>query len=149
MQLPLSNSRIEYFPIRGISSFNVPHLHTSNISQLKKHIDAFLASIHLHRARHVVLNFSQTEVSVGEETFRLMLNYLVIGLKYAEASHIARVAFSEPRWEYTAAAVFSQAVFILQRDVQLGDFTRLEDACHWLTPSKITSTYISRHTCQP
>ncbi|PKV75085.1 hypothetical protein [Pontibacter ramchanderi] len=132
MQLQRTLPLTEHLPQTGYYTFDVPHIHQSNIADVKKSIDAYLALIKTENIRHVLLNFSQTEVSVADETFRLVLNYLIIGLKYTEASRIARISVADAGREHIALAAFSQSAVLLHHHVQLGYFKSMHEAQRWL-----------------
>jgi hypothetical protein len=139
MQKQNTSIRIEYFPLQGVSCFKVPNMHQSSIPEVKRNIDAFLESVKKYKILHVILNFSQTDATVGDETFRLMLDYLIIGLKHTGVNSVAWLPFTDAGWAHEAAACFSRAPVMLRGNVRVACLKSLHEAKDWL---QLTETIV-------
>ncbi|TXK33302.1 hypothetical protein FVR03_19060 [Pontibacter qinzhouensis] len=117
----------------GISTLVLPDLHEHNIAKVKQSIDSFISSARKYGTASVIIDGSNSTVTLPEITFKLILDYIAIGLKSAHVQRAARVQFSNTLHEAQAKDSFSTIERTLRPSFQSEEFETVIEANAWLS----------------
>lgn len=121
-----------YTPATQVLTFNYPNLHSHSVSKVKHNLDTLVETVRKHRIKGVLLDASESHVTVHEDVFMLVTNYMLIGLKSAEVLRVGRLPFRDRDTELLAKKYFDHIGFLLSSSLQIRKHFSRSDAHAWL-----------------
>ncbi|TPE39734.1 hypothetical protein [Pontibacter mangrovi] len=128
---------LSYTSVTRVLSLNFPDLQAHTIARVKHSLDTLAVMVAEHQVRAVLLDCSKTTVAVHEDVFKLVTNYLLIGLKSASVERVAYLPFRDRGTEALASSCFNHLAGVLSSFLQLRKLYSHCDAQVWLSGVKL------------
>lgn len=124
--------RLDYDPATDILAVEYPDLHDFLLTEIKRSIDTLVDTVKHYDIKRILLDSTQTIISVSDEESREIALYLTAGLMRTRISKVARVQSPSATVEATAKGNIRHIKESISLPFDLQNFTDKKEALLWL-----------------
>ncbi|MEJ8757121.1 hypothetical protein WG947_08945 [Pontibacter sp. H259] len=122
--------QLDYNPTTDVLYTPCPDIHADELLHLHKAFSIIVETLKSYNIKYFLLDASQSQTTVGEEEYFIVMEQLVQALKETPLLKLARVVSSSTMREHKAAQFMTESKHLFPYAIQ--NFTSKEAALYWL-----------------